>query len=262
MKSNGSRICDSPAVRHRSAGAVWRIAAVSSISMALFIGACQTTDETPPPQRTQAQLDLDDSSEDLSRALVTDTEQEGAILGGLIGAGIGFGIGSRDDGGGGGIGVSVPIGAFAGSVAGRYVSAKQDEYTKKVEVIEAITRDVRSKNEAAARAIKAMEIVVAEHRARLAQLRAAKTKSRRDELRLEQQIAMVEKDLQTMRGALGKAEEHLALFGEARGLIVKKDEPGDIVQQKAVISMDGEIRSLRSRIQAMHKLVNDLSAVG
>ena len=163
----------------------------------------------------------------------------------------------RDDS----VGVAVPVGMLGGSLAGRYVAAKQAEYSQRVAVIESITRDVQKKNTDAAKTISAMEVVIAEHRDELKRLRAAKEKSGRTEARLKQQVALAETDLQTMKNAVAKAEEHLTLFGEARGIVVSEKTQAPAVEQPAMKSMDSEIDALRNRIKTMHKLVNDLATV-
>ena len=226
----------------------------------LLAGAC-TTDSAapPPPAQTQAQQDLDVSSEELGRPLVSDTEQEGTLLGGLLGGAVGFGVGSgrRNDS----VELAVPVGMLAGSLAGRYVAAKQAEYSEQVAVIEAITSDVKQKNSEAGRTIKAMEVVVAEHKARLSELRAAKQKGRKNEVQLKQQVAIAERDLATMKQAVDNAEGHLAMFGEARGIIVTEGESNDIAEKPAMKSMDSEIEGLRNRIRSMQQLVGELSSV-
>ncbi len=260
MKKYGLTSCVDRRARRNGNAVGWRIATCVSLSMLLLVGACTTDSEAPPlPAQTQAQQDLDTSSEELGRPLVTDTEQEGTLLGGLLGGAVGFGVGAgrRDDS----VHLAVPVGMLAGSVAGRYVAAKQAEYSEQVAVIESITRDVQNKNQEAGRTIKAMEVVVAEHRARLLELRAAKDKGRKNEVQLKQQVAVAERDLATMKQAVGKTEEHLALFGDARGIIVTDSASGDVTQQPAMKSMDGEIESLRGRIRSMHKLVSELSSV-
>jgi outer membrane lipoprotein SlyB len=258
MKNDGLTNYDNVTVYAAIRTAGRRIATSLCCSALLLIGACATDSEAPtPPPQTQAERDLDASTAKLSEPLVEDTQQEGTLIGGLLGGAVAFGIGSRDDN----VGIAVPVGMLAGSVAGRYVAAKQAEYSQQVAVIEAITRDVQNKNTEADRTIKAMEIVVAENRARLTQLRSAKNQSQKNEVRLKQQVAVAERDLATMKQAVGKAEEHLALFGEARGIIVSEKEPDSVAEKPALQSMDGEIETLRKRIQSMHKLVNELSSV-
>jgi len=250
MRNDGLTICADARTR--------RVAVCLMVSLALLAAACATDSEAPtPPVQTQAQRDLDANSAALGTPLVTETQQEGTLLGGLLGGAVGFGFGStRDDS----VSIALPVGMLAGSMAGRYVAAKQAEYSEEVAVIEAITRDVKTKNDETGRTIKAMETVVAEHRARLAQLRAAKDTSRKSAAQLEQQVAVAEQDLETMKRAVGNAEGHLALFGEARGIVVTSKEPA-AAEGTAVKSMDIEIESLRNRIRSMQKLVGDLSSV-
>jgi outer membrane lipoprotein SlyB len=259
MKNNGLTIFgDTPEwPRRRPVGP--RLGASICLSALLLTGACATDSEVaPPPAQTQAQRDLDTNTAQLSQPLVAEeTVQEGTLLGGLLGGAIAFGVGKQS----GNAPVAVPVGMLAGSAAGRYVAAKQAEYSEKAAVIEAITRDVRSKNQEAGRTVKAMEVVVADHREQLAQLRAAKDKGRRNELQLQQQVTTAKRDLETMMQATGKAKEHLALFGEARGIVVTEKTPIPAAEDPAVKSMDGEIELLRKRIQSMNSLVNELSSV-
>jgi len=258
MKSNGlTNYSDDQA--HRPVNAVGRRVAAGLCGVVfLLTGACATDSEAPtPPPQTQAERDLDSSTARLNEAVFEDTQQEGTLIGGLLGGAVAFGIGNRDDN----VGVAVPVGMMAGSFAGRYVAAKQSEYSQQVAVIEAITRDVQKKNTEASSTIKAMEVFVAENRARLTQLRSAKAKSQKNERQLKQQIAVAERDLTTMKQAVEKAEEHLALFGDARGIIVSEKEPDSTAEKPALQSMDSEIETLRKRIQSMHTLVNELSSV-
>jgi hypothetical protein len=258
MKRNGSTNCSDDGARRPTDAAGRRIAAGIFSAVFLLVGACATDSEAPtPPPQTQAERKLDSSSAKLNAPVFEDTRQEGTLIGGLLGGAVSFGVGSRDDN----VGIAVPVGMLAGSVAGRYVATKQAEYSQQVAVIEAITRDVQKKNDEANSTIKAMEVVVAENRARLSQLRSAKEKSQKNERQLKQQIAVAERDLATMKQAVGKAEEHLALFGDARGIIVSEKEPESAAEKPALQSMDGEIETLRKRIQSMHKLVNELSSV-
>jgi uncharacterized protein YhaN len=250
MRNDGSTISADARIR--------RVAACLTVALALLAAACATDSEAPePPAQSQAQRDLDANTSALGTPLVTETQQEGTLLGGLLGGAVGFGVGSRRDDS---MSIALPVGMLAGSMAGRYVAAKQAEYSEKVAVIEAITRDVKMKNDEAGRTIKAMETVVAEHRARLAQLRAAKDTSRKAAAQLEQQVAVAEQDLETMKQAVGNAEGQLSLFGEARGIVVTNKEP-DAAESTKVKVMDIEIESLRNRIRSMQKLVGDLSRV-
>jgi uncharacterized protein YhaN len=251
MRNDGSTISADARIR--------RVAICLTVALALLAAACATDSEAPePPVQSQAQLDLDANTSALGTPLVTETQQEGTLLGGLLGGAVGFGFGSRRSNDN--VSIAMPVGMLAGSMAGRYVAAKQAEYSEKVAVIEAITRDVKQKNVEAGRTIKAMETVVAEHRARLAQLRAAKDTSRKTTAQLEQQVAVAKQDLDTMKQAVGNAEGQLALFGEARGLVVTSKEP-DAAESSKVKVMDIEVESLRNRIRSMQKLVGDLSSV-
>lgn len=258
MKSNGLTNCSSERARRPATAAGRRIAAGVLGAVFLLVGACATDSEAPtPPPQTQAERDLDSNTAKLSTPVFEDTQQEGTLIGGLLGGAVAFGVGNRDDS----VGVAVPVGMLAGSLAGRYVAAKQDEYSQQVAVIEAITRDVQKKNAEADSTIKAMEVVVAENRAWLKQLRSAKQKSQKNEQQLKMQVAVAERDLATMKQAVGKAEEHLTLFGEARGIVVSEKAPESAAEKPALQSMDSEIETLRKRIQSMHTLVNELSSV-
>ena len=259
MKNSGLTIFGDTSKRRQRRPVGPRLGASICLLASLLTGACATDSEVaPPPAQTQAQRDLDANTAQLSQPLVAEeTVQEGTLLGGLLGGAVAFGVGKQNDN----VQMAVPVGMLAGSAAGRYVAAKQAEYSEKAAVIEAITRDVRSKNQDAGRTIKAMEVVVAEHRAQLAQLRATKDKGRKNELQLQQQVTIAKRDLETMRQATGKANEHLALFGEARGILVTEKTPTPAAEDPAVKSMDGEIELLRKRIQSMNRLVNELSSV-
>lgn len=258
MKSNGLKNCDDFRTRDRIDIADRRVVAGICVAVFLLVGACATDSEAPtPPPQSQAELDLDSNTAKLSTPVFEDTQQEGTLIGGLLGGAVAFGVGNRDDN----VGVAVPVGMLAGSFAGRYVAAKQAEYSQQAAVIESITRDVQKKNAEANSTIKAMEVVVAENRARLTQLRSAKQKSQKNEQQLKMQVAVTERDLATMKQAVGKAEEHLALFGEARGIVVSEKAPESAAEKPALQSMDSEIETLRKRIQSMHTLVNELSSV-
>lgn len=258
MKHNGSMTYGDrePLGRGRAMSA--RVVTCAVVAVAMLLTACATDSEAPPLVQTQAERDLNAGSAALSQPLVSEeTAQEGTLLGGLVGGAIAFGIGGRDDN----VGIAVPVGMLGGSIAGRYVAAKQAEYSQRVTVIESITRDIQQKNTDTAKTISAMEVVISEHRAELKHLRTAKDKSGKTEARLKQQVARAESDLQTMKHAVAKAEEHLALFGEARGIVISEKAPVTSAEQPAVNSMDSEIDSLRNRIKTMHKLVNDLATV-
>ncbi|MDH3702588.1 MAG: hypothetical protein OEU46_14870 [Alphaproteobacteria bacterium] len=255
MKSNGlTKFGDPETGRERSVFGGRVIVCLSAAAM-LVLGACASLPPLPP---SKAQLNMETSSEELGRPLVSDTEDEGTLLGGLLGGGITFGAGGGSNRN---VNMALPIGMFAGSVAGRYVAGKQAQFSKEAEVAEAITRDVRAKNAQAGRMISAMETVVAEHRTRLAEIRAAKAKGQDNAALLEQRVEVAAKDLETMKDSVGKAEGHLALFNDARGIVLEKSESKDLAQKPVMKSMTVEILTLRNRIKSMHKLIGDLSSV-
>ena len=128
-------------------------------------------------------------------------------------------------------------------------------------MIEAITRDVQGKNDHATRTIKAMEVVIAEDRARLDQIRQARADGKISENRLTEEVAFAERDLETMRQARDAAEEHLKTFVAARSLVLEDSEKNDLEQRSEVTSLDVEIEALRARIKTMHDLVDELSGV-
>ena len=64
-----------------------------------------------------------------------------------------------------------------------------------------------------------------------------------------------------MKDSVGKAEGHLALFNDARGIVLEKSESKDLAQKPVMKSMTVEILTLRNRIKSMHKLIGDLSSV-
>lgn len=254
MKSNGlTKFGDPENGRERSVFGGRVIVCLSAAAM-LVLGACASLPPLPP---SKAQLSMETSGEELGQPLVSETEEEGTLLGGLLGGGISFGVGKRSDD----VQMALPVGMFAGSIAGRYVAAKQAEFSKEAEVAEAITRDIRTKNAQAGRMIAAMETVVAEHRTRLSEIRAAKAKGRDSEALLEQRVEVAARDLETMKESAGKAEGHLALFNEARGIVLEENESKDLAQKPVMKSMTVEILTLRNRIKSMHKLIGDLSSV-
>jgi outer membrane lipoprotein SlyB len=223
----------------------------------LLVAACQTDREAQrPPEQSQAQRDLRDNTEALGEPL--DTVTEGTLLGGLLG-GLSFGVGSGNNQQS--VNFGVVSGALAGGLAGKYVAAKQEKYSEEVEVIEAITEDIRGKNRAAVRTVEAMELVVAEDRARLAEIRQAVSEGTVDEDVLEREVAIAEGDLKTMKKAATKAEEHADTFGKARSIVLAKSEDEGLEAAPEVVAMDGEIESLRARIRAMHDLIDELSSV-
>jgi len=254
MKSNGlTKFGDPETGRDRGAFRCRVIVCLSAAAM-LVLGACASLPPLPP---SKAQLSMETSGEELGQPLVSETEEEGTLLGGLLGGGISFGVGKRSDD----VQMALPVGMFAGSIAGRYVAAKQAEFSKEAEVAEAITRDIRTKNAQAGRMIAAMETVVAEHRTRLSEIRAAQAKGRDSEALLEQRVEVAALDLETMKESVGKAEGHLALFNEARGIVLEENESKDLAQEPVMKSMTVEILTLRNRIKSMHKLIGDLSSV-
>jgi hypothetical protein len=234
---------------------IGRVTATLSAAAMLLLGACASL---PPLPQSKAQLNMETNSEELAQPLVSETVEEGTLLGGLLGGAVTFGAGGGNNRS---VNMALPVGMFAGSVAGRYVAGKQAQYSKEAEVAEAITRDVRTKNAQAGRMIAAMEIVVAEHRTRLAEIRAAKAKGRDNAALLEQRVEVAARDLETMKGSVGKAEGHLALFNEARGIVLDNNESKDLGQKPVMKSMTVEILTLRNRIKSMHKLIGDLSSV-
>ena len=231
-----------------------RLGACLAFAALLMVGACASNgdSEAEAPQ-TQAQKDLESSSKELGQPLFADTEQEGTLVGALAGGLLSIGNDNAR--------VSIPMGAVVGNLAGKYVAAKQEEYSEEVEVIEAMTRDVQTKNEEAQRTIKAMEVVVAEHRARLAELRKARGKDQTAERKLQQELSLAERDLETMKDAVKKAEGHLKTFSEARDLVIKDSDTRGLADKPVVKKMDGEIETLRARIRAMNQFVADLTKV-
>ena len=258
MSSFGWRNCADPGPRRRGSAIGSRAVLSLALIAPLLAGACQTDREAQrPPEQSQAQRDLRDHSEALGRPL--DTVTEGAVLGGLLG-GLTFGVGSgkkKQQG----VNFGIVSGALAGGLAGKYVAAKQEKYSEEVDVIEAITEDIRDKNQAAVRTVEAMELVVAEDRARLAEIRQAVSEGKVDEDVLEREVAIAESDLKTMKTAATKAEEHAETFGKARSLVLAKSEDAGLEAGPEVMAMDGEIESLRARIRAMHDLIGELSSV-
>jgi hypothetical protein len=220
----------------------------------LLAGACETDKEAQRPlEQSQAQRDMHDSSERLSEPL-EGTMTQATTLGALLG-GISVGIG------GGSVSSGLATGALYGGLAGRYVVTKQAKYSGDVEVIEAITEDIRGKNRDATRMVEAMELVVAEDRARLAEIRQAVYEGKADEDRLEQQIAVVERDLKTMKSTATKTEDHAETFRNARAIVLQDSEDPGIRKRPEVLVMDGEIETLRARIRSMHDLIDELSSV-
>lgn len=258
MRSFGWNSCADPG-RRRCAPAT-RSRAVLSLALIapLLAGACETDNEAQrPPEQSQAQRDLRDSSERLSEPL-EGTVTEATILGGLLG-GISFGIGSGSDRKR--INTGILTGALVGNLAGKYVAAKQAKYSGEVEVLEAITEDIRGKNRDAEHAVEAMELVVAEDRARLAEIRQAVSEGKADENRLRQQIAVAKRDLKTMKSTATKAEDHAEIFSNARAIVLEDSEDPGLRERPEVKVIDSEIETLRVRIRSMHDLIDELSSV-
>lgn len=225
----------------------------------LALAGCASTndgDAIPPYQETEANRDLVDGAKDLKEPLVSDTESEGTMFGAFLGSVVSAATDNDSS-----VGLSIGYGALGGSIAGRYVAAKQEEYSEEIEVIEAITRDVQGKNEHAERTIKAMEVVIAEDRARLDQIRNARADGKISKNQLTEEVAFAERDLETMRRARDSAEEHLKTFAAARSIVIEDSEKDDLEQSPEVTSLDVEIEALRARIKTMHDLVDELSGV-
>lgn len=256
MRSFGWSNCADPGRRRRASAIRSRAVLSLALIAPLLAGACETDKEAQrPPEQSQAQRDLRDSSERLSEPL-EGTVTEATILGGLLG-GISFGIG----GGRKRISTGIVTGAMIGSLAGRYVAAKQAKYSGEVEVLEAITEDIRGKNRDAEHAVEAMELVVAEDRARLAEIRQAVDEGKADEDRLKQQIAVAERDLKTMKSTATKAEDHAKTFSNARAIVLEDSEDPGLRERPEMKAIDGEIETLRARIRSMHDLIDELSSV-
>ncbi len=271
MRNSGLQNFAEEARQGTPAASAKRIGLCLSLIGLLMLGACATggdvatspqDGEAPPVQKSQAHHNLRTSTEKLSEPLDA-TEEEAKVLGGFLGTGISVGLGSFGVGGGKkkSARVALPLGVIAGSLAGSYVSAKQKEYSEEVEVVEAITKDVREKNQHAERTIQAMEVVVAEDRARLAELREAEAQGQVSESVLEQQVALAEDDLETMKQAVSNSEEHLSIFTDARTIVLKESQDPDLPSRPEMNAMDGEIEVLRERIRAMQGLVDELSSV-
>lgn len=255
MRVFGSKNCTDAGI-HRSRSGFGVCLLVFS---ALVLAACASGGDgeaISPYQESQANRDMASSARELSQPLVQDTVSEAKTIGSFIG-----GIVSAATGKDSSVGVGVNYGALGGSLAGRYVAAKQEEYSEEVEVIEAITRDLEGKNQDAERTIKAMEVVVAEDRARLEEIRKAKAEGKLSKKQMQQEIAFAERDLETMRKARDAAEGHLETFVEARSIVLEDSDNENLEQVPQMDALDGEIEVLRARIKAMSELVDDLSRV-
>ena len=259
MRSFGWSSCADPGRRRRAPAIRSRAVLSLALIAPLLAGACETDKEAQrPPEQSQAQRDLHDSSERLSEPL-EGTVTEATALGGLLGGLISFGI---DDGGNNqGISTGIMTGALVGGLAGKYVAAKQAKYSGEVEVLEAITEDIRGKNRDAGHAVEAMELVVAEDRARLAEIRQAVYEGNADEDRLKQQIAVAKRDLETMKSTATKAEDHAETFSDARAIVLEDSEDPGLRERPEVKVIDSEIETLRARIRSMHDLIDELSSV-
>ncbi len=229
----------------------------------LLLGACASNGGgAPPVQKSQAQRDLRTNTDNLTEPL-EGTVKEATLAGGILGTGISFSFGGGGIGGGTkkSAGIAIPLGMTAGNLAGRYVAAKQREYSEEVAVVEAITEDISGKNQHAERTIATMKVVVVEDRARLAELREAQAQGQVSKNTLEQQVALAEDDLTTMQQAVSGAEAHLATFTDARSIILKENKITDLPDGQEMRSMDNEIDVLRERIRAMKDLVDELASV-
>lgn len=257
MKTVGSGKSADTGCRWRPLAGPRHLALCILTAAVLALAGCASTndaDAIPPYQETDAQRDLIDGARDLKEPLVSDTESKGTIFGSFLGGVLGATADNDSS-----VGVRIHFGAFGGSLAGRYVAAKQEAYSKEVEVIEAITRDVQGKNEYAARTIKAMEVVIAEDRARLDQIRKARADGKVSRNRLTEEVEFAERDLETMRRARDAAEEHLNTFVATRSLVLEDSKIDDLEQRSEVTSLDVEIEALRARIKTMHDLIDELS---
>ncbi len=255
MKTVGlKKLADSGSRWHPLAGSRHLALCILTAVVLALAGCASTTDPDAisPYQETAAKRDLVDGAINLNEPLVT--ESEGTLMGGLLGGLLGSAVDDNSS-----YGVSIHLGALGGSLAGRYVAAKQKEFSEEVEVVEAITRDVQGKNEHATRTVKAMEVVIAEDRVRLDQIRKARADGKISENRLTEEVAFAERDLETMRQARDAAEGHLKTFVAARSLVLEDSKADDLEQKPEVASLDVEIEALRARIRTMNDLVDELS---
>ena len=253
MSKSGSRNCTKFAARRPVSSSTKRIGLCLSLVGALLLGACASV---PPAPKSLAQKDLRTQVVMLGAPL-EGTVAEGTAAGGLLGTGLSIGLGGGDDS----FQVAIPLGLLAGNLAGQYVAAKQSEYGATADVIEAITQDVRAKNLEAEQTVAAMEVVVAEDRARLAELRDAQARGEDNEVALKQQISLAADDLATMEQAVEAAEAHAATFTNARVIVVNPSKNPDIPSEQEVTDLDTEIEILRDRIRAMKGFVDELASV-
>ncbi len=259
MRTVGSKNFADPGRRWHPLAGSRHLALCVLTAAVLGLAGCASSndpDAIPPYQETAAKRDLVDGAKDLKEPLVSETESEGTMFGAFLGSVVSAATDSDSS-----VGLSIGYGALGGSLAGRYVAAKQEEYSEEIEVIEAITRDVQGKNDHAARTIKAMEVVIAEDRARLDQIRKARADGKISKNQLTEEVAFAERDLETMRRARDAAEAHLKTFVAARSLVIEDSEMEDLEQTPEVTSLDVEIDALRARIKTMHDLVDELSGV-
>lgn len=251
MMRNGSAIFDSGLRR----GAILALTAA-------LVAACASTGT---PEASNAQRALEQESAALSEPLEA-TVREGTALGGLLGGlggfsvsvgGSSFGVDDRNRGST--IALGTGAGMVAGNLAGRYVAAKQQRYGEELDVIEAMTADLRGKNAEAARTIEAMEQVVAEDRARLTELQAAVEAGEQRREALDAQIQVVRSDIETMEEASLAAQGHLETFVDARSIVLTQSDDPALARRPQTREMDREIDALRQRIGAMNQLVRTLS---
>jgi ribosome-associated translation inhibitor RaiA len=253
MSKYGSRNCTDFAARRTVPTSTRRIGLCLSLVGVLLLSACASV---PPAPKSPAQKDLQTQVVVLGAPL-EGTVAEGTAAGGIMGTGLSIGLGGDDA-----MQIAIPLGLLAGNLAGQYVAAKQSEYGAEVEVVEAITEDVRRKNQDAERTVASMEVVVAEDRARLAELREAQSQGADNEVALKQQVALAEDDLATMQQAVEAAEAHVATFANARAIVLNQSESPEFRDTPEVTDMDSEIEILRDRIRAMKGFVDELASVG
>lgn len=260
MSNFGLRTCADASARRAALVSVKRIGLGISMVGLLFMGACASNNVSEVP-KTQAQTELRSNTIFLGQPL-DGTVAEATAAGGIFGTGLSVGIGAFGGNDNSSVGIALPVGGMiAGNLAGQYVSAKQKRYGAEVDIIESITIDVRTKNQHAENTISSMQLVVAEDRARLAELRTAREKGEVDEDVIDQQIAIAQADLATMQQAVAKAEEHYATFNDARTIMLQQNQNLAQTNGHEVGLMNLEIDMLRERIRAMKGLVDELAAV-
>ncbi len=260
MSNIGLRTCADLPARRAALGSAKKVGLAFSMIGLLFLGACASTSVEDLP-KTQAQTDLRSNTIFLGQPL-SGTVAEGTAAGGILGTGLSVGIGAFDSNKSSSVGFALPIGGMiAGNLAGQYVASKQKLYGAEADLLESITQDVRTKNQHAARTIESMQVVVAEDRARLAELRAAQDLGQDNEDALDQQIAVAQADLATMQQAITKAEEHYATFVDARTIVLGQNQNLAQTNGQEVGVMNLEIEMLQERIRAMKGLVDELASV-